>query len=81
MNRGLPAPVLCIIDGHAGLRRAVELTWPAAEVQRCCVHKLRNLEGKAPKHALAELREDFNQIVYAASGEAAQAACTTFERR
>src|SRR5215510_16520978 len=26
-----------------------------ARAQRCVVHKLRNLEGKAPKHARAEL--------------------------
>ena len=81
VSRGLPAPVLCIIDGHAGLRRAVALTWPTAEVQRCCVHKLRNLERKAPKHVLPELRDDFHRIVYAASGEAARAAYTAFERK
>ncbi len=79
--RGLHAPLLCIIDGHPGLRRAVELVWPRAAVQRCCVHKLRNLERKAPKHALAELRDDFHRIVYAASEEAARAASTTFERK
>ena len=44
--RGLRAPVLTIIDGNAGLRRAVGLVWPRAPVQRCCVHKLRNLERK-----------------------------------
>ena len=81
VSRGLPAPVLCIIDGHPGLRRAVGLTWPTTEVQRCCVHKLRNLERKAPKHALAELRDDFHRIVYAASGETARAAYTVFERK
>ena len=43
-------------------------------MQRCCVHKLRNLECKAPKHALAELREDFHRIVYAAGGDSARAA-------
>src|SRR5712692_10663926 len=59
--RGLRAPVLCIIDGNAGLRRAVGLVWPRAAVQRCCVHKLRNLERKAPKHALAEIRDDFHR--------------------
>ena len=32
--RGLRPPVLCIIDGHAGLRRAVGLVWPRAAVQR-----------------------------------------------
>lgn len=78
--RGLKAPLLCVIDGHAGLRRAVGLVWPGAAVQRCCVHKLRNLERKAPKHVLAELRDDFHRIVYAPGLEAARAAWTTFER-
>jgi hypothetical protein len=73
-------PVLCMIDGHAGLRRAVELVGPRAAVQRCCVHKLRNLERKAPKHALAEIRDDFHRIVYAASADAARAAFIAFER-
>jgi putative ABC transport system substrate-binding protein len=48
------APVLATIDGNAGLRRAVGLVWPKAAVQRCCVHKPRNLERKAPKHALVD---------------------------
>jgi transposase-like protein len=78
--RGLRRPVLCIIDGNAGLRRAVGLVWPQAAVQRCCVHKLRNLERKAPKHALAAVRDDFHRIVYAASADAARAAYTAFER-
>ena len=78
--RGLRAPLLAIIDGNAGLRRAVELVWPRAAVQRCCVHKLRNLERKAPKHALAEIRDDFHRIVHAANAEAARTAYTLFER-
>jgi transposase-like protein len=72
--------VLCIIDGNAGLRRAVGLVWPRAAVQRCCVHKLRNLERKAPKHALAAIRDDFHRIVYAVSADAARVAYTAFER-
>jgi transposase-like protein len=78
--RGLRAPVLAIIDGNAGLRRAVGLVWPRAAVQRCCVHKLRNLARKAPKHALAEIRDDFHRIVYAANADTAGAAYSTFER-
>jgi transposase-like protein len=80
-GRGLRAPVLAIIDGNAGLRRAVGLVWPRAAVQRCAVHKLRNLERKAPKHALAEIRDDFHRIVYAATAEAARAAYAGFERK
>jgi len=78
--RGLRAPLLAIIDGNAGLRRAVELVWPRAAVQRCCVHKLRNLERKAPKHALAAIRDDFHRIVYATNTDAAHVAYTAFER-
>jgi transposase-like protein len=78
--RGLRAPVLAIIDGNAGLRRAVGEIWPQAALQRCCVHKLRNLERKTPKHVLAEIRDDFHRIVYAANADAARAAFVTFER-
>jgi len=72
--------VLAIIDGNAGLRRAVGDVWPRAVVQRCCVHKLRNLERKSPKHVLAEVRDDFHRIVYAANADAAHAAYAAFER-
>src|SRR5947208_104147 len=80
-TRGLRAPLLAIIDGNPGLRQALGRLWPATAVQRCCVHKLRNVERKAPKHALDELREDFHRIVYAASGEAGRTAYTAFERK
>ena len=71
--------MLCIVDGNAGLRRAVGETWPRASVQRCCVHKLRNLERKAPKHVLAEISDHFHRIVYAANADAARAAHAAFE--
>ena len=72
--------MLCTIDGNAGLRRAVGEIWPRAAVQRCCVHKVRNLERKAPKHVLAEIRDDFHRIVYAANADAARTAYAAFER-
>jgi putative transposase len=78
--RGLRAPILAIIDGNAGLRRAVEGVWSGVAVQRCCVHKLRNLERKAPKHALDDIRDDFHRIVYASTHDAARTAYATFER-
>jgi transposase-like protein len=45
------------------------------------VHELRNLERKAPKHILAELRVDFHRIVYAESVTAARTAFVAFERK
>jgi putative transposase len=80
VTRGLAGPVWTVIDGHPGLRKAVGLVWPQALVQRCCVHKLRNLERKAPKHALAEIRADFHRIVYTDSAAAARVAYAAFER-
>ena len=79
--RGLTAPVWAVIDGHPGLRKAVGLVWPRAVVQRCCVHKLRNLERKAPKHVLAKIRADFHRIVYAESATVARVAYAAFERK
>jgi hypothetical protein len=38
------------------------------------------LERKRPKHALAEIRDDFHRIVYAANADAARAAFASFER-
>jgi putative transposase len=79
--RGLGAPVVCVIDGHPGLRKGVGLVWPEARVQRCAVHKLRNLERKAPKHALAEIRADFHRIVYAETAAGARTAYAAFARK
>ena len=77
---GYGPPVFTIIVGNAGLRRAVGEVWPRAAVQRCCVHKPRNLARKAPKHALAEIRDDFCRIVSTANFDAARAAYAAFER-
>jgi putative transposase len=35
---------------------------------------------RAPKHALADIRDDFHRIVYGASGDAARTAYAAFER-
>ena len=71
-GRGLAAPVLCVIDGNAGLRRALTTTWPKTLVQRCVVHKLRNLDAHTPKRALDERRADYHAITHASSLRVAQ---------
>jgi len=80
-KRGLDAPVLAVIDGSLGLRAAVDTVWPEADVQRCVVHKLRNLLACAPHHAKESVREDFHAIVYAKNGVAAQQAYDRFLSR
>ena len=79
-SRGLPAPVLVVLDGNAGLRHAVGQTWPQAAVQRCVVHKLRNLEAHAPKRVVAEIRATFHAITEADSERIARAAYARFLR-
>ena len=83
--RGLARPQLCVIDGNPGLRAAVETTWPGMAVQRCAVHKLRNLERHAPAHAREELAADYHRIVEAESGllarQSSQAFVAKWEKR
>jgi putative transposase len=79
--RGVCAPQLCSIDGSKGLRAAVERTWPAAAIQRCTVHKLRNLLTHAPRRLHDELRDDYHAIVFAEDGGAARRAYTTFLKK
>lgn len=78
IQRGLARPRLCVIDGSKGLRAAVEQSWPGMAVQRCTVHKLRNIERHVPRHALEEVRTDYHRIVYADSVEAARHAYRAF---
>jgi transposase-like protein len=71
---------LVVSDGHAGLKKAVEL-WDEARVQRCTVHKLQNLLEHCPKHARPELKRDYHRIVYAKDGIAARKAYDEFRRK
>ncbi|SRR5712691_920374 len=78
VGRGLKRPCLVIIDGNKGLRAAVEKNWPGIEVQRCTVHKLRNLERHVPRHALEEVKSDYHRIINAESLEQARKAYREF---
>ena len=78
IGRGLKAPLLAIVDGNKGLRSALAKNWPATLVQRCTVHKLRNLERYAPRHAIEEIKSDYHKIVYAESLEQAHKAQRDF---
>ncbi len=79
--RNLVAPRLVLLDGNAGLIRAVRAAWPEAELQRCTWHKLENLLAKAPKHCHAELKRDYEAITHAENREAAEKAYAAFCRK
>src|SRR5437870_4215190 len=67
-------------DTHPKGEKRPGVAGPATVPRRCPTLPLRNLERKAPQHALAEIRDDFHRIVYAANADAARSAHTAFER-
>jgi len=76
-RRGLAVPALLVVDGHSGLRKALE-SWPEVRVQRCTRHKLVNLLEHCPVHARAELKRDYRGIVNAKDGMAGRKAYEAF---
>lgn len=64
-RRGLKAPEFIIVDGAPGLEAALAALWPDVPVQRCTVHKHRNLLAHAPKRLHDELSNDYRDMIYA----------------
>jgi putative transposase len=69
-SRGLTRPDLVIVDGGKGLEAALASLWDDVPVQRCTVHKERNLLAHAPKHLHDEIKADFNDMVHAGTAAA-----------
>ena len=65
LARGLAKPELVIVDGGKGLEAALASLWDDVPVQRCSVHKERNLLAHAPQHLHDEIKADFNDLMYA----------------
>jgi putative transposase len=81
ISRGLPAPDLAIIDGAPGLEKAVGLVWPDALVQRCTVHKHRNLLAHAPDRLHDEISADYNDMIYAETSKEIETRRKAFIRK
>lgn len=79
-RRRLREPLLMVVDGHAGLAKALA-AWPNVRIQRCTQHKLRNLLEHCPSHAHAELKRDYHRIIHARDGMAARRAYAEFLRK
>jgi putative transposase len=65
IGRGLRRPEFLIVDGAAGLDKAIAAVWHGVPVQRCTVHKHRNLLGHAPERLHEEITSDYNDMIYA----------------
>jgi len=63
VRRGLKRPGLAIVDGAPGLEAALASLWSDLLVQRCTVHKLRNLIAHAPKRLAEEVSSDFSDMI------------------
>jgi len=79
--RGLKAPDLVIVDGAPGLEAALAALWPEAPVQRCTVHKHRNLLAHAPKRLHDELTEDYRDMIYAETADEIEVRRKAFIRK
>ena len=63
--RGLRQPEFIIVDGAPGLEKALVSLWPNAPLQRCTVHKHRNLLAHAPQKLHEEISADYSDMIYA----------------
>lgn len=81
IKRGLRRPEFLIVDGAAGLEKAIAAVWDGVPVQRCTVHKLRNLLAHAPERLREEITADYNDMIYAATGEEVAARRKAFIRK
>lgn len=77
-RRGLKAPrnryLLAVLDGSEALRSALLEVYPNTLVQRCLVHKERNLRAYLPKKDWAELKRLFKRLRLCEGSEQAKAA-------
>jgi transposase-like protein len=67
--RQLRRPAFVIVDGAPGLEQALAAVWEGVPLQRCTVHKLRNLLAHAPKRLYDEITADYTDMIYAPTAE------------
>jgi transposase-like protein len=77
-RRGLPAPALAVGDGALGFWNALAQVYPETQVQRCWVHKLRNVLDKLPDRLQERAKELLRQGMYAECEAVAEVAREAF---
>jgi putative transposase len=81
IKRGLKRPQFLIVDGAPGLEKAIAAVWDGVPVQRCTVHKHRNLLAHAPERLHEEITADYNDMIYAATHAEVEARRKAFIRK
>jgi transposase-like protein len=82
VERGMKGPLLTVIDGCPGLRRAVEEILPNSDIQRCTKHRMEKVLNKVLKEDRAGVKDSLSKIFYASTYEHAKVAgrCRDEER-
>ena len=81
-GRGLRRPEFVLVDGAPGLEAALVALWGEdLPIQRCTVHKHRNLLAHAPKRLHDELSEDYRDMIYAGTAAEIETRRRTFLRK
>jgi putative transposase len=81
VRRGLKRPQFLIVDGAPGLDKAIAAVWDGVPVQRCTVHKHRNLLAHAPERLHEEITADYSDMIYATTCEEIAARRKAFIRK
>src|SRR5487761_2759310 len=81
IKRGLRRPEFLIVDGAPGLDKAIAAVWDGVPVQRCTVHKHRNLFAHAPERLHDEITADYNDMICAATRQEIEARRKAFIRK
>lgn len=79
--RGLRRPEFLIVDGALGLDKAIAAVWNGVPLQRCTVHKHRNLLAHAPERLHEEITADYTDMIYAATAEEIEERRKAFVRK
>jgi putative transposase len=81
VKRGLRKPEFLIVDGASGLDKAIAAVWDGVPVQRCTVHKHRNLLAHAPERLHEEIGADYTDMIYANTRQEIEARRKAFIRK
>jgi putative transposase len=80
-NRGVNDALIVCCDGLNGLPEAVAATWPAADVQTCVVHLVRNTLRYTSRQHWAKITRDLRTVYTAPTLDAATERFDEFEER
>ena len=80
-NRGVADACIVVCDGLKGLPESITTVWPAALVQACVVHLIRNTFRYASRKYWEQMAKDLRPVYTAATEAAAEARFAEFAEK